>query len=70
MISAFAKDIHTFQKKKKTHKKKILTEIIKGFAKTFHMVLQTSCFITKVGYVVFSKYFYNKYSKIFTKIKN
>ena len=39
MISAFAKDIHTFQKKKKTHKKKILTEIIKGFAKTFHMVL-------------------------------
>ena len=38
MISAFAKDIHTFQKKK-THKKKILTEIIKGFAKTFHMVL-------------------------------
>ena len=40
MISAFAKDIHTFpKKKKKTHKNKILTEIIKVFAKTFHMVL-------------------------------
>ena len=41
MISAFAKDIHTFQKKKKKKKQKNkkLNEIIKVFAKTFHMVL-------------------------------
>ena len=48
-------EIYVFQKKKKKLKKEMLDEFIKSFSKTFHMVLQISCFITEVGYAVFSK---------------
>ena len=59
MISAFPRDLCFSKKKKKTHththEKEMLAEFIKSFSKTFHMVLQISCFITEVGYAVFSK---------------
>ena len=58
MISAFPRDLCFSKKKKKkthTHEKEMLAEFIKSFSKTFHTVLQISCFITEVGYAVFSK---------------
>ena len=58
MISAFPRDLcfsKKNKKKKQKHEKEMLAEFIKSFSKTFHMVLQISCFITEVGYAVFSK---------------